>query len=173
MLQLLPILWYKEGVDEEPVPPAGRRIMALDIGEKRIGVALSDETQLIARSYEVLPRTSRRADFARLAEIAAQENVGFLVVGLPLELNGTEGPLVPWIRDYAAALAKALHLPHTFWDETFTSQQASASLRARGVTAREQRGRLDAVAAAFILQDYLDARRGGLAPLPPASDETR
>lgn len=155
------------------MPPAGRRIMALDLGEKRIGVALSDETQLIARSYEIVPRTSRRADFARLAAIAAQENVGFLVAGLPLELSGAEGPLVPWIRDYTAALAAALELPYTFWDETFSSRQASASLRARGVTAREQRGRLDAVAAAFILQDYLDAQRGGLPPLPPVSDETR
>jgi putative Holliday junction resolvase len=144
--------------------------MALDMGEKRIGVAVSDETQLIARSYEVLPRTSRKADFARLAAIVAQENVGFLVVGLPLELDGAEGPLVPWIRDYTAAVAAALDLPYGFWDETFTSQQAGASLRARGVRAREQRGMLDAVAAAFILQDYLDARRGGLPPLPPAPD---
>lgn len=145
--------------------------MALDMGEKRIGVALSDETQLLARAYQVLPRTSRKADFARLAEIAAQENVGFLLVGLPLELSGEEGPLAPWIRDYTAALAATLQLPFAFWDETFTSQQASASLRARGVTAREQRGQLDAVAAAFILQDYLDARRGGLPPLPPPGEK--
>jgi putative Holliday junction resolvase len=147
--------------------------MALDLGEKRIGVALSDETQLIARPVEVLPRTSRKADFARLAEIAARGKVGFLVAGLPHELSGAEGPLAPWIRDYTAALAAVLHLPYTFWDETFTSKRASATMRARGVTAREQRGKLDAVAAAFILQDYLDARRGGLPSLPPVSDELR
>lgn len=141
--------------------------MALDMGEKRIGIALSDETQLLARSYEVLPRTSRQADFARLAEIAGQESVGFLVVGLPLTLDGEEGPLAPWVRDYTAALAERLQLPYTFWDETFTTKQASRSMRDRGTRAREQRGRVDAVAAAFILQDYLDARRGGLPPLPP------
>ncbi len=141
--------------------------MALDMGEKRIGIALSDETQLLARSYEVLPRTSRQADFARLAEIAQQESVGFLVVGLPLTLDGEEGPLAPWVRDYTAALAERLQLPYTFWDETFTTKQASRSMRDRGTRAREQRGRVDAVAAAFILQDYLDARRGGLPPLPP------
>lgn len=141
--------------------------MALDMGEKRIGIALSDETQLLVRSYEVLPRTSRQADFARLAEIAQQESVGFLVVGLPLTLDGEEGPLAPWVRDYTAALAERLQLPYTFWDETFTTKQASRSMRDRGTRAREQRGRVDAVAAAFILQDYLDARRGGLPPLPP------
>lgn len=155
------------------VPPAGRRIMALDMGEKRIGVAISDETHLLARSYEVLTRTSRKADFARLAEIARAEEVGFLVVGLPLAIDGEEGPLVPWIRDYTAALAAALQLPYTFWDETFTTKQASASMRARGTKAREQRGWVDAVAAAIILQDYLDARRGGLTPPPPAADLTR
>jgi putative holliday junction resolvase len=154
------------------VPPAGRRIMALDMGEKRIGVAISDETHLLARSYEVLPRTSRKADFARLADIARAEKVGFLVVGLPLAIDGEDGPLVPWIRDYTAGLAAALQLPYTFWDETFTTKQASASMRARGTKARDQRGWVDAVAAAIILQDYLDARRGGLAP-PPAADLTR
>lgn len=137
------------------------------MGEKRIGIALSDETQLLARSYEVLPRTSRKADFARLAEIARLEKVGFLVAGLPLAPDGEEGPLAPWIRDYTAALAEALQLSYTFWDESLTSQQASRSMRERGTTARDQRGWVDAVAAAFILQDYLDARRGGLPPLPP------
>lgn len=160
-------------MDAEQGPPPGQRIMALDMGEKRIGIAISDETQLLARSYEVLPRTSRKADFARLKEIACAEGIGFFVVGLPLTLDGAEGPLVPWIRDYAAALAEELQLPYAFWDETFTSQQASASMRARGTKARDQRSWIDAVAAAFILQDYLDARRGGLTLPPLASDSTR
>lgn len=163
----------KQHMSAEISPPPGRRIMALDMGEKRIGIALSDETQLLARSYEVLLRTSRKADFARLKEIACTEDVGFLVVGLPLTLDGDEGPLVPWIRDYTAALAAVLQLPYTFWDETFTSQQASASMRARGTKAREQRDWIDAVAAAFILQDFLDAQRGGLAPLPPTEEAGR
>lgn len=141
--------------------------MALDLGEKRIGVALSDETQMLARGVEVLARTSRKADFARLAEIARAEGAGFLLVGMPVEMDGSESSLAPWIRDYTAALATHLQLPYAFWDESFTSKLASASMRARGVRARQQRGQLDAVAAAFILQDYMDARRGGLPPVPP------
>lgn len=140
-------------------PPRGRRIMALDLGEKRIGVALSDETHLIARSYEVIERTSREADYEQLKTIVRQEDVGFLVVGLPLNFDEEEGPLGSWIRDYTAELAGKLELEYTFWDETFTTQKASASMTARGTRAREQKEWIDAVAAAFILQDYLDALR--------------
>lgn len=138
---------------------AGQRILALDLGEKRIGVAISDETQLLARSYTVIKRSSRAADFAQIAEIVDREGVGSLVVGLPVELDGSEGLLAEWVRDYSAALAEQLDLDLTFWDESFTSKQASASMRARGIEARNQKNWIDAVAAAFILQNYLDAQR--------------
>lgn len=140
-------------------PEPGRRIMALDLGEKRIGIALSDETHLIARSYAVIDRTSRKADYEQIRSIVRQEDVGFLVVGLPLNFDDEEGALGRWIRDYTAELAGKLELEYTFWDETFTTKKASASMSARGTRAREQKEWIDAVAAAFILQDYLDARR--------------
>lgn len=140
-------------------PTKGRRILALDLGEKRIGVAVSDELRLIARSYAVVERTSRAADFAQIAKMAEEENVGSLLVGLPVEMDGSEGPLAAWVRDYSAALGEHLGLAVTFWDESFTSKQASASMRARGIRARDQKDWIDAVAAAFILQDYLDAQR--------------
>lgn len=133
--------------------------MSLDLGEKRIGVALSDETQLIARSYAVIERSSRRADFAQIAEVVRDEDVTFLVVGLPINLDGSEGPIARWVRDYTAELADHLGLAYTFWDESFTTAQASASMRVRGRRAKEQRDWIDAVAAAFILQSYLDAQR--------------
>ena len=136
-----------------------QRLMALDLGEKRIGVALSDELHLIATSHTVIERTSREADFEQIGAIARENDVGGLVVGLPLHLDGSEGPFTAWVRDYTADLAETLELPYSFWDESFTSQQASESMRARGIRAKEQRGWLDAVAAAFILQDYLDATR--------------
>ena len=138
--------------------PTGQRILALDLGEKRIGVAVSDETHLIARSHTVFERRSRAADFAQIAKIVDKEKVGFLVVGLPVEMDGAEGPLALWVRDYSAALAAHLKLDYALWDESFTSKQASASMRARGIRARDQKEWIDAVAAAFILQDYLDAQ---------------
>ncbi|HSM58791.1 MAG TPA: Holliday junction resolvase RuvX [Candidatus Sulfomarinibacteraceae bacterium] len=143
----------------EQQPPSEKRIMALDLGEKRIGVALSDEMHLIARSYTVVERTSRDADYEQFAAIVAEEDVGYLVVGLPVQLDGEEGQVAAWVRDYTTELAGRLGIGYTFWDESFTTEQASASMRERGTRAREQRDWIDAVAAAFILQDYLDARR--------------
>lgn len=147
--------------EKRRLPPQGKRIMALDLGEKRIGVALSDETHLIASSHAVVARTSRASDFAQIAEIVTRENVGFVIVGLPVQLDGDEGAIAAWVRDYSADLAKHLQLPYLLWDESFTTQRASQSMRARGTRARDQREWIDAVAAAFLLQDYLDARRAG------------
>jgi putative Holliday junction resolvase len=149
----------EQGPNATGQPVSGKRIMALDLGEKRIGVALSDETHLIARSYTVLERTSRRADFAQIGDIVAENNVGFLVVGLPVKLSGEEGPIAAWVRDYTAELSEQIGLDYALWDESFTTQQASDSMRQRGRRAKEQRDWIDAVAAAFILQDFLDARR--------------
>ena len=130
--------------------------MALDLGEKRIGVALSDPSQMLARSYAVVKRSSRARDFSEFARIVAQENVQSLLVGLPTQLNGEDGALAKWVRDYAGSLSTHLDLPYTLFDESFTTQRASASMRERGKRAREQRGWLDAVAAAILLQDFLD-----------------
>jgi putative Holliday junction resolvase len=143
----------------DDVLPRGKRILAIDLGEKRIGVAISDETHLIARSYEVINRGARTEDFARFATIVADEDVGYLVFGLPVHLSGDEGDMAAWVRDYAASLASHLGLPYALWDESFTTQQASASMRARGKRARNQRDWIDAVAAAFILQSFLDGHR--------------
>lgn len=136
-----------------------RRILALDLGEKRIGVALSDELQMLARSHSVIERSSRRADFDQIAAIAREHDVGHLVVGLPIDPQGEEGPLARWVRDYTADLAGHLGLDYTLWDERLTTTEASASMRARGVRAKDQKEWIDAVAAAFILQRYLDAQR--------------
>lgn len=151
--------------------PLPGRVMALDLGEKRIGVALSDETRTLARSYAVIRRSSRQADFAQMAAIAAAQGVALLVVGLPVPLDGQEGALAAWVRDYAADLAHHLQLETILWDESFTTRQASQSMRERGQRAHQQRGRVDAVAAAFLLQDYLDSLArspAGQAPGNPA-----
>lgn len=131
--------------------------MALDLGEKRIGVAISDETRTIARAYMVLLRKSRREDFQRYAKIIDDEKITLLVMGLPVPLSGVEGQRAAWVRNYTAELAQHIAIPIEFWDESFSTKQAEASLRARGKRGKKVKERVDAVAAAFILQDFMDA----------------
>ena len=131
--------------------------MALDLGEKRIGVATSDVTRTIAKAYGVLSRKSRQEDFKRYANIIVDQQVTLLVMGLPIPLSGVEEQRAAWVRDYTAELAQYIDIPIEFWDESFSTKQAEASLHARGKWGKKVKERVDAVAAAFILQDYLDA----------------
>lgn len=133
------------------------RVLALDLGEKRIGVAVSDPTRTIAASLTVLNRKSRQEDFARIARLLAEQQAALLVVGLPVPLSGVEGEKAAWVRDYTAELAQQIDVPIALWDEALTTVQAYDSLRQRGKRARQAKQRVDAVAAAFILQSYLDA----------------
>lgn len=133
--------------------------MALDLGEKRIGVALSDPTRTIARSFAVFERTSRLADFEKIGEIIDEQGATLLIVGLPTLLSGTEGTKAEWVRDYAADLARHIRIDIELWDESFSSVDAEASLSSRGLRGKRRRQRVDEVAAAFILQTYLDAQR--------------
>ena len=149
--------------------PTGR-IMALDLGEKRIGVALSDPTRTIASAHSVLTRKSRLEDTARYAHLIAENGVTLLVVGLPITLGGREGERAAWVRDYAADLAERLPVPIAFWDESLSTVEAQAALRAQGRRGKKLRERVDAVAAAVILQAYLDALRG-VAPGVTPHDE--
>lgn len=139
------------------------RYLALDLGDRRIGVALSDPTGLLARPFMTLRRASRVEDFTRLNALVAEQQVGTVVVGLPLNLDGSDSQQTAWVRDYSAALAAALPVPVELWDERLTSVEATERLRERGRRALSP-GELDAAAAAVILQSYLDARR-----TPPAA----
>lgn len=135
------------------------KYMALDLGEKRIGVALTDNLRLVAEPYEVFRRTSRRADYAHIGETAVRENVSRIVVGLPVLLGGEEGTMARWARDYGRGLSEAINISVVFWDESLTSQQAEQAMREAGYSSKKMRGKLDAVAAAFILRSYLEANR--------------
>lgn len=139
------------------------RIMALDVGEKRVGVALIDETQTLARSLTVLQRRSKVQDFEALAGLARQHGVSAILVGLPLSRDGGEGFQAQRIRRYAAALAEALaagglDLPLIFHDESLSTVAAAQVMSDGGHKRRDRRQRLDAVAAAVILQDYLNSQ---------------
>lgn len=135
------------------------RILALDLGEKRIGVAVSDETRTLARSWVVIKRSSRLADFEKIKQIVDELAVTLVIVGLPLLPSGEEGNKAAWARDYATGLAEYTGCPVQLWDESYSTVDAAESLRARGIKGHQQRQRIDAAAAAFILQSFLDAQR--------------
>ena len=135
------------------------RILALDIGERRIGVAVSDPSGTLATSVSVIKRRSRREDFAAVAELVRRYGVEKVIVGLPRSMDGTIGPQARRVERYAAALAKALDVPVVLWDERLSTVSAERLMREAGLGEEERRARVDAVAAAVILQDYLDAQQ--------------
>jgi putative Holliday junction resolvase len=132
------------------------RALALDLGERRIGVAVSDALGMVARPLEIFARTSRNADFAHIGALVKSHQVDAVIVGLPLNMDGSEGRQAAWVRDYSAALAETITVPVHFWDERLTSEEAVDILRAQGKPTTK--GTVDAVAAAVILQSYLDNR---------------
>jgi len=138
------------------------KLLALDVGLARIGVAVCDPLRLAARPLTVIQRRSRRDDFAELAKLAQQQEVVAVICGLPLNMDGSEGPQAQSVRKWAERCAYALRvllgnpLSVIFWDErlsTFAAQELLAGNKDK--TAE------DAAAAAVILQNYLDAQRLG------------
>jgi len=116
---------------------------------------------MFARSYGMFKRTSRQADFARYRAVIAEQGITLVIMGLPLRADGSDSATTAWVRHYTAELAENIPVPVAFWDESYSSQQAEASLAERGIRAKKQKERVDAAAAAFILQSYLDAHREG------------
>jgi len=141
------------------------RYMGLDVGDERIGVALSDETGLLATPLEIVRRVAGAASFLRLAEIIRERGVQRIVVGLPLLPDGSEGKQVASTQAYVRGLERHVTLPIDYWDERLTTQEARAIVHGdedeRPSRRARARGPLDDIAAAIILQDYLDHHRGG------------
>ena len=137
------------------------RYLALDVGDERIGVAVSDEGGALARPLETLRRVRGPASFYRLAEIVAEYAVGAIVVGLPLLPDGAEGRQVQSTRAYVRGLETHVQVPIVYWDERFSTLRAQEALIEGGAGPRRRRQRLDAAAAAVILQDFLDEHTGG------------
>jgi len=133
------------------------RILALDLGERRIGIALSDPLGWLATPLTVLGCSNRKAELAAIEELVHKHQVEQVVVGYPRSLNGTVGPQAQRVDRYAAQLRARLPVPVILWDERLSTSQAERLIHETGK--RVQRGRIDAVAAAVILQSYLDAQR--------------
>jgi putative Holliday junction resolvase len=136
------------------------RALGIDLGTKRIGVALSDSDGALATPYDVVARSGDRArDHRRIAELAAETEAECLVVGLPLSLDGSEGPAARAALDEAAELGVATGLPVETWDERLTTVSADRDLLALDLKADARRRVVDKVAAAVLLQAWLDHRR--------------
>jgi putative Holliday junction resolvase len=136
-------------------------MLAVDWGEKRIGLALSDESQRVARPFTTLTRRAgKRFPMQPLLAAVREHGVVGVVVGLPLEADGTEGTAAASARSLAADIARRSALPVALWDERLTTARALRAVRAMGGTTRGRKGDVDAMAAAVLLQHYLDARHG-------------
>ncbi len=146
--------------------PLAGRLLALDVGDRRVGLAVCDPLQTLASPLAVLTRRSRAEDLARLAQIAREQDAVGLVAGHPLNADGSAGPQAQQAARYAARVAAALSLPLVLWDEYGSSQEAAARLA--HAPRRRRRAPLDAEAAAVILQDYLDTLRARSQPAEPS-----
>jgi putative Holliday junction resolvase len=143
---------------EAAVKPSGR-LLALDLGEKRVGVAVSDELQLTTRRLPALERANWKRLLREVKELLAEFDARALVVGLPLSLDGTEGTAAQGARRLARNFSLSLDVPVYLQDERLTSHEAEESLRAAGHSGEALRQRLDSEAAAIILRDFIAATR--------------
>ena len=150
--------------------PRGR-ILALDLGEKRLGVALSDPSGTVASPLATVPHRSRREDVERIVALSREHEVTAVVVGWPRNMDGTSGPTARRAEVFARALGRALSVPVELWDERLSSVAADRALLEADVTRRRRRDLRDRVAAALILQGWLDARARGL-PAPSSGHKT-
>jgi len=134
------------------------RVIALDVGERRIGVAVSDPLGIVARTLGVVERVSDAQAIEEIVRLVREHEVGRVLVGHPRSLRGELGPQARQVETFAALLEEALDVPVELWDERLSTVTAERILSERGIRAREQKEHIDAVAAAVILQDYLDAQ---------------
>ena len=136
-----------------------QRLIGLDPGAKRIGLALSDVSLMLASPYGMLPRGRLAATAAEVAAIAAKEGAGGLVVGLPLGMDGSFGPAAQAAKDFGRDLAAAAGLPVAFWDERLSSAAVNRAMIEADLSRAKRAERVDAAAAAYMLQAALDASR--------------
>lgn len=132
------------------------RILAVDPGEKRLGLAISDPSSLVANPLKVLGHVARTIDAAQIAQIAQEQDAGLIVVGQALDSDGQPTPASRRSARLAAAIRAQTEIPVVLWDESHSTQAAQQARRAMGVKHSRRTGHLDDLAAAVILQTYLD-----------------
>lgn len=133
------------------------KLLGIDLGTRRHGIAISDLTWTVARPYSIIKRGSKEMDRDKLAEIVETEGIVGFVVGLPTYLNGLDSEQTAWVRDYTQIITKSHNLPVYFQNEGYSSRDAEAYLKETNQW-RKKQDQLDAYAAAIILQDFLDQK---------------
>ena len=133
------------------------RVLALDLGKRRIGLAMSDELGLTAQGLETLERTNIREDLGKLSQLIAEKNVSLVLMGQPLHMSGHEGRQSEYTRDFAGRLQKATGVAIQFWDERLTTVEAQRVLRQSGIGIQKRAHAVDRLAAVILLESYLDS----------------
>lgn len=138
--------------------PSRKAILGIDYGSKRMGIAVSDLSCTIATSHKIIHRTNIEKDLTELKKIILEKEIGGIVMGLPLQMNGAEGKIAAEVRKFAEVLAEEIGLPILLWDERLSSSAMENFLIKEVDLSRKKRAKvLDATAAAYILQGALDA----------------
>jgi len=130
-------------------------VLALDVGKKRIGLAISDELGITAQGLETLQRSRIREDLEKLGSIASRLNANVLLVGRPLHMSGSESRQSEYTKEFAERLGRWIGLPVVYWDERLTSAEAERLLRTAGVSLEGKKAAVDRLAAILLLESYL------------------
>ncbi len=139
--------------------PLETRVLALDLGKRRIGLAISDPLGITAQGLPNLERSNKRADLAALESLARQHSVGLVLMGNPINMSGAEGRQSGWVREFGAAIEKRTGLPVKYWDERLTTVEAGRVLRSSGIGLEKRAAAVDRLSAVILLQSYLDSLR--------------
>lgn len=135
------------------------KILGLDYGEARIGVAVSDALGILATPLETISEKERRVQLEKVAQVARDNRVEKLVVGYPKHMDGTVGHRAQYTEEFAKDLSALLEIPYIMWDERLSSTEAHRILESGGVSGKKRKTKVDKIAAVIILQGYLDANK--------------
>jgi putative Holliday junction resolvase len=149
---------YHGGVyNEIELSPTTTRILALDLGKRRIGLAISDPLRITAQGLPNIFRTNKRADLTALQDLIREREVGLILMGNPINMGGKEGRQSAWVREFAGDIEKRTGLPVKLWDERLTSVEAGRVLRSSGISIEKRAAAVDKLSAVILLQSYLDS----------------